>query len=94
MKFTLGSIFRIVDDRIPVATRGVGATCRCWGRPAGVGATHRSPLRVSCLLSSTIIALPNGNGVNTGFKSRLMALIDVGVIFYIYFVVVRRGSKF
>ena len=35
----------IVDDRIPDATRGVGAT-------------GGSPLRVSGLLSSTIIALP------------------------------------
>ncbi len=31
MKFILGSIFRIVDDRIPVATRGVGATVGCRG---------------------------------------------------------------
>ncbi|HHL71169.1 MAG TPA: hypothetical protein ENJ29_01550 [Bacteroidetes bacterium] len=86
MKFILGSIFRIVDDRIPVATRGVGAT-------GGCGATRRSPLRVSCLLSSTKIALPNGNGVNIGIlatistiwyadlKSRAMAPMDVGMIF-------------
>ena len=89
MKFILGSIFRIVDDRIPVATRGVGAT-------GGCGATRRSPLRVSCLLSSTIIALPNGNGVNIGIlatistiwyadlKSRAMAPMDGGDDFLIF----------
>ena len=33
MKFILGSILRIVDDRIPVATRGVGATVGCGGDP-------------------------------------------------------------
>ncbi len=63
MKFILGSIIRIVDDRIPVATRGVGATVGC-------GATRRSPLRVSCLLSSTKIALPNRNGVNIGISAK------------------------
>ena len=74
MIFVPSPIFGIVDDIIPDATRGVGTTGR-----SSLG----SP--------STIIALSNGNGVNfsilakpfcnTDFKSRLMAPMDVGIIF-------------
>ncbi len=73
----------IVDDIIPGASRGVGAT-------------HRSPRRVSCLLSSTIaiIALPKGNGVhidiwakrfcNADFKSTYNSAYGCGDDFLIF----------
>ena len=78
MIFVPGRIFGIVDDRIPDAIR------RC-----GVGATGGSPTRVSCLLSSTIIALPDG--VNIGLLTkpfvtpilnpRVMGPMDLGIFF-------------